>query len=400
MYGAVDADGGAVLRNEPAAWEAVAAPWALFWESAGCLLREGIVLGIMFWYLHQSPPHGLGCPTGKLPWFCSTTRAFFDGFPLLAAVVCVCVAQRQVLRKRAYYGLLKRRIIIDFREIEEQCEVMFVVLACCLFIAMLNEVVFYTTYVKFDPKSGETTVSIRNVLKAALEKNGEIDWDVDEEASKFLLAYCVPCIVSLIFIVMANRIEDSTLALNTYFVGDPESAKRDLRDAIVVSEFEVAACLHPDIALDANTAPEENVQETYAALMRRLHIPGPTDRPTQLDVRTRCCQWPTFRTYQHGLLSIPWPAALLLRPAPEDEDSYAFQKMWWVFSMVSTVLLSVVVCVLGQLSWKMWYAALSPDSHIGLHTAAIVLTLHVLVAARALHVTILCLPIPWPCWRL
>lgn len=407
MYGAASPRGSASTGS---AADSYGRPWWLMWESCSGLLTQGIALALLWWHFRHKPLEEVGCKDQQYVWFCETTQAHVDGFPLLAAAVCVAVAQRQFLRKRVYYGLLRRGVILDFRAVERQVDPLLVVLAWCLVCAVLHEVVFYTP--KFKKKSDSMKVGIDDVVKVKVggddaRKSGRwLEIDLDEDTSTFLLSYCAPCIVFLIFLYNAHQIEPSLVPLNSYYVEDPEEAKRMLKKAVVLDELEAAPAAATELkgqALDdvdtgyqaleqlAKSSPSAATSSWWTSLRSATSSQPASSQPPSWKeaIAARFSSLCSFRPWAHGLLSVPWPAHLLLQPSLADAASSTLLRTWRVMYSLCILFLSFVCVELGLISWDAWTVALSSRGNIGFFTGAVVLSLHLLLGLRVLLVTLL-----------
>mmetsp|Transcript_70900 Transcript_70900/g.140651 ORF Transcript_70900/g.140651 Transcript_70900/m.140651 type:complete len:387 (-) Transcript_70900:7-1167(-) len=380
MYGALQ---GYATTLSPC--ESYGHSWWLFWEAASGLLMEGLALALLWWHLQRHPVKETGCQSSEHVWFCQSSEAHVLGFPLLGAGVCVAVAQRQLFRKRIYYGLLKRGIVIDFRAVERRMEPLLICLVWCLLCAILHEIAFYTPRIKVD--DDDFKIGLKDVLKVkvgsddARRRGHLLSIDYDDEASTFLLSYCAPCLVFLVFLYGAHQIETSLLPFNTYYVDDPEEAKRMLSRASVIDELQVASAA--EIMLVSGQDPPSDVDIAYenlANMCRAQGAPSPLTNP-----------WGIFRHYAHGLLSVPWPAPVLLEPSYSDADSSSFRRMLMVFSATCAMFLIVVCAELSIHAWFLWQAALGRGND-GLVTPAVILSLHLLVVIKILHTVCMCCP--------
>jgi len=380
MYGTLQGHG---TTSSPC--ESYGGSWRLFWEAVSGLLMEGLALALLWWHLQRHPVKDIGCQHSEYIWFCQSSEAHVLGFPLLGAGVCVAVAQRQLFRKRIYYGLLKRSIVMDFRAIEIQVEPLLVCLAWCLMCAILHEIAFYTPRIKVD--DDDFKIGLKDVLKVkvggddARRRGHLLSIDYDDEASAFLLSYCTPCIVFLAFLHGAHQIEMSLLPFNAYYVEDPEEAKRMLNTSSVVDELWVASAAADMLANGQDPPSDMDIAyENLANVCRAQAAPIPPSTP-----------WDIFRQYGHGLLSVPWPAPVLLEPSYSDAGSSSFRRMLMVFSATCAMFLLVVCAELALHAWFLWQAALGRGND-GLITPAVIISFHLLLVIKILHTVYMCCP--------
>lgn len=401
MYGAVSAGQGGVHASP--ACDSYGSTWWLLWEACSGLLAQGLALALLWYHFLHEPLEPLGCKKQRHVWFCESSGAFVDCFPLAAAAICVAVAQRQLLRKRIYYGLLRRGVILDFRSIERKLDPTLVVLALCLFCAVLHEIVFYDP--KFKNGEDGMKVGIDDVFKVKVggedykEKGRVFEIEMDDDTSKFLLSYCAPCIVFLIFLFSSHQIEPLLVPLSSYYIEDPEEAKRMLDGALILDEVD-ALSASADILAEQKP---ENVEAFYEALERHgRSLP----RPPSGAAPNGASSWfsrISFRPWCHGLLCVPWPAPLLLEASLVDTASAAFFRMWRIMSVISTTFLLFVCAELAVGAWvslqrQAWQShapatAWGSESNSGFITSAVIHALHLALALRVLQVTCFCCPL-------
>merc|ERR1719265_495601 len=76
-----------------------------------------VALLLLFWQLFKQRTFLMNCDKrviGNWTYLCEYTKTFIRCFPLLGAIVVLCIASRQLLQQRMYYGLLKRGALLDF----------------------------------------------------------------------------------------------------------------------------------------------------------------------------------------------------------------------------------------------------------------------------------------------
>lgn len=384
MYGAAAAGQAGGKAN--AACDSYGKPWWLMWEACSGLLAQGIALALLWWHFRKEPLEQVGCKDHDYVWFCQSSEAHVDGFPLLAAAVCVAVAQRQLLRKRIYYGLLRRGVILDFKSVERGIDPTLVLLTWCLFCAALHEIFFYRP--EWKAKGDVMKVKIDDVLKVKAgaklyrEKGRWIEFDLDDDTSAFLLSYCAPCIVFLIFLFGAHPIEPSLVPLNSYYVDDPEEAKRILSDALVVDEAKAASA---SAAVLEDWEPHD-IDSFYEKLESHCRSSSPSSAAPS-------SPWCSLRPWAHSLLCVPWPARALLHTSLADASSMTMLRMWHTFFVVCLSFLLVVCTELGVITCRSWHRCWQHggfgviESDAGYVTEAVILSLHLCLVLRLLQVT-------------
>jgi len=323
--------------------------------------RQGVVLFLIIIEVAFSHHYLMSCDSREVGVFaavvCEYTKAYVRCFPLLALVISLVVQSRSILQQRIFYQLLKYGAILDHENFSPLMDPLFRIIIWCLLNAVLHFVIHIWRSFALD---------LGNLSKSAREVIDPHFYDEVKEVSVF---YVVPSVLFLLALYTAYDTEATLIPLSKYFEEDPEEARRTLSTMPFLEEPATAFAVEEMAQLQrkGTAAPKEIPGEAVKELIRCSIAKHEKDIEEKV---------PQHSLSPWRLLSTMWPSKFLLHRSLVDEESLAFKRAWYIWSLsclaiMVAVFFYFVVLVIGKIK----------DIHAGQYTdlaGCIVVFLHVL----------------------
>lgn len=249
--------------------------------------------------------HVAPCGSSYLPTACAVTEACVHLAPLLSLLVLLALIARMLVRRRFYYQLLKRNVVLEYQPQAAWQDPLFWVLSFCAVMAVAH-FVLRLSGIKQD-KDTVTMLALTGV-------------------------YSLPLLWFMAQLAAVYDTESGLLSLSLYFEDDPEAAREALSETQSMKEA---------------AAVTAALQLTFA---------GHKDKPCTMDdvvgelVGRHEANQPEPEGSRWRLISSLWPARVLLDQRLADEESRHFRSLWLCFSLACLTCLS---CGLVHFLWSM-----------------------------------------------
>lgn len=275
-------------------------------------------LGVITLTVYTSNALFVKCDSRQQPIFvalaCECTKSSMRSFVLLAMVISLLIALRQIARQRLYYVMLRRGVMLDFETVSPIHDPLFILLTVCLAIS-LSHCFIVAWQFHHDEKSFKDFMVFINTM-----------------VTRYLAHSCV----FLAFLATAYDTENQLLPLSKYVEEDPQAAKCLMHHMVVISEDAASKAVENGLHLPSKATS----QQVYEALVKAAQNPEGSKVEAGTSLLERADQFLSkAKPDQYAkFVQEMWPARLLLDPRLQDEDSRRFKKVWYFISGFSLPL--------------------------------------------------------------
>lgn len=340
-------------QDEEFQWEKSASPMKLL-TSVGISVGKNLVaLLLLFWQLFKQRTFLMNCDRrviGNWTYPCEYTKAYIRCFPLLASIVVLVIAGRQLLQRRLYYGLLKRGALLDFHNTKAWHDPLFFILTLSFLHGIahfvldlfVQEGTSMSDLIPGAPAQSESQVELQNMVKH----------------------FVLPSVVFFAFLVSSYDLESQLLPISKYFEENPSHARQTAARMPFLDELEVQQVI-PKLSL--KTSDEKT---TLDAVYREI-IERTPELAFDSIAKSSGMHW--------HLVNTLWPSKILLDPRLTCAESREF---WWVLLCTSVISSVTFVLVFAYFCYQVWKDTV--DVWEGQYEDALslfVLALHAAVAA-------------------
>lgn len=282
-------------------------------------MKQFAALAVVAWAVSGKRKYLMTCDSRTLEAqtaiACEYTKAYLRGFPLVACTVTITIALMQVLRRRIFYELLRRNILLDFRDFHPFYDPLFLLLVFCLSQAAIHFVLEFWAEYPFDVNDTE-----HNHMS-------QTEWLLQVKAS--CIEYMVPACVFMKFLWDSYDTEKVLLPIGKYFQEDPEYARKTLGSIPFIQERDLAMILSDYHEFQPDLFGQSwRFDEACELIVSRARYDPSNDK----------------ETFELELVSGLWPSILLLDGRFNDESSNFFRRVWYFFWAISVIIL---LCIFG-----------------------------------------------------
>mmetsp|Transcript_5900 Transcript_5900/g.10670 ORF Transcript_5900/g.10670 Transcript_5900/m.10670 type:complete len:412 (+) Transcript_5900:77-1312(+) len=250
------------------------------------------------------------CNSREQPLFvafaCECTKSSMRSFVLLAMVVSLLIALRQIVRQRMYYEMLRRGVLLDFETVRPLHDPLFLLLTACLLLSLSHVLVAFWQCLD----SGKSEKVFLRFLKL------------------IAVEYLAPCCVFMALLFSAYDTENQLLPLSKYVEEDPPTARALLAQMTIVLEASAAEAVeqgqHIPVGLSTCTS-----DESLAALVAACEqVSVLEDEEGAASFAQSLLENARVEKYTRFVAEM-WPARALLDPRIQDESSARFKRVWY-----------------------------------------------------------------------
>jgi len=294
-------------------WESRASPWKLLAMTLGKVGKSIPALLLLWWTMGYRKEQLMKCDLREHAvasvCLCEYTKAFIRVFPLLAVNICLCMAMRQILQERIYYGLLRAGALLDFENVRPWENLQLWLLMLSLIHGVCHFILkFYTSEAWRTIDSADDRAEIRQICQVFL----------------------VPSFLFILLFVSAADIEAMLIPLNKYFEEDTELAPKMLSTLTIFEERQLSLAVQRNDFI-AQVQEPPTIRSVYE------HI---------IQAYPRCEEEEEVSV---ALLREMWPAILLVDSRLKDDESYAFRRMFAVFLVLNVLVhAATIACLMCQ----------------------------------------------------
>ena len=313
-YGTADH---AEALGRPFEWHERGEPLRLLITTVISVGGQYAALGVITLTVYTSKTLFVACDSREQPLAialaCECTKASMRSFVMLAMVISLLIALRQIARQRLYYVMLKRGVMLDFETVSPINDPLFILLTICLAISLSHCLVVAWQFHQ-DEKSLMDFMVFMN---------------------RIVTRYLAHCCVFLAFLATAYDTENQLLPLSKYVEEDPPAARCLMNHLVVISEEAASKAVEIGLHLPSNASSEQVCE----ALVKAAQNPG-----SKVEAGTLTEQLLSHATAEKHAKFIAemWPARVLLDPRLQDDDSRKFKTVWYFISGFSLPLTLLV----------------------------------------------------------
>lgn len=304
--------------ERPFEWHQRGEPFQLLLTTIISVAGQYAALGVITLTVYTSNTLFVKCDSRQQPiavaLACECTKASMRSFVLLAMVISLLIALRQIARQRLYYVMLRRGVMLDFETVSPIHDPLFILLTVCLAIS-LSHCLIVAWQFHHDEKSFKDFMVFINTI-----------------VTRYLAHSCV----FLAFLATAYDTENQLLPLSKYVEEDPQAAKCLMHHMVVISEDAASKAVENGLHLPSKATS----QQVYEALVNAAQNPEGSKVEAGTSLLERADQFLSkAKPDQYAkFVQEMWPARLLLDRRLEDEDSRRFKKVWYFISGFSLPL--------------------------------------------------------------
>lgn len=289
---------------------------------------------------------------------CSFSRPWVRLFPVWVAVVGVLMGAWKMLYTRAYYVLMKHRIMVTFPQKQRLGFKLGVVVSLIYSLVIFH----FTLLLLYDwPCDDENTCGnerflnntiMELVTNPALLTSNKNQYFVPM-AKKFVMQYLVPGALALAFLFNMDNFVELLVSMDVYFQKDAYQRYGALGDFVVVTEPVAKQVV---IAMLEQDTPVTDISQACQIFKSIAMDHGcgylGTGKPITHDKARSSCKdaanqehagacTRTCKAIQHLILLDWWPAKLLMSFNLEDEESRTFKKA--IVGYLSQAIIIIVI---------------------------------------------------------
>lgn len=245
---------------------------------------------------------------------CEFTKGFVYGFPVLALISTLVVAQSQILSKRAFYVMIQNKGLLHFAERHPFSDAVFRTLVFAFLMSACHFI------------QNVCHIHGHLLLDAVMFRN--VDSVMAAHTKLISLSYFLPASVFMIFFYTSYDICMAVMPLSTFFEDDPEASKQQICELTLIEEENAADFVTQDRVSSIHERfddADEKLDQVWSEIIAQSPTIGDAPR-------------------LHGIGAFMWPAKILLDPRLTDFESKVFRALWATFCPSCLALEVLCIC--------------------------------------------------------
>lgn len=315
-------------------WFQKGQPPMLLLQAAQAVGKQCLAL-VLLLYTLALPDAGISmhCSAPEVPTpvglACEATKGFVRYFPNLAIVVSLMAAGRIILNHRLWYLMLRYKTILDFDYNPPQHDPLFLLLCGCFLLAVSHFLLrIYWDYLTMMRIWDPPLLWYKHLATPEAIKL----------CGKIVAIYLTPAVVFLLFLAGSYDTEATLLPLNKYVEEDPKVAKANLGRMPFIWEKAAAVVVARGLSFQGKDGKPCTAEDVCMELSERADALEESVHTEELQHELDAAG--TTGTWQ--LVSAMWPAQVLLDARLSDKGSRHFRYAWYLFTLVSALLMFIV----------------------------------------------------------